>query len=76
MAVRAVQTSIGGRFVADAAMFGDGKAGRNHVHRGQQGVGSFRLHGMTIMTQTMRTQPKPSRPHGVHGQPLRVLIIS
>jgi hypothetical protein len=75
MAVRAVQTSIGGRFVADAALFGDGKTGRHHIHRGQ-GVGSCRLCGTTIVTPATRTPVKLRLPHGVHGQPLRVLIIN
>jgi hypothetical protein len=75
MAVRAVQTSIGGRFMADGAMFGDGKAGRNHIHKGQ-GVGACRLYRTTIVAQTTKTRPKASFPEGVHGQPIRAFIIS
>lgn len=74
MAVRPTQTSIGGRFSADAAIDGDGKAGRNQIHKGQ-GIGSARLCSATIVTQITRAPVKLPLPHGVHGQPPRLLVI-
>ena len=72
MAVRPTSPSIGGRFSADAGLYGSAQG--EHVHRGP-GIGSWRPQGEMIMPQTTRATRIPLL-RNAHGRRPRIVHIT